>query len=423
MPELGKLIKDRRTVRRLSLRRLATELGVTPAYVADIESDRRLPSAELRERISRTLDIPEEELAAADSRLSSDLRDWIEERPQLTALLRSLHTTPESDLLIQRLSRFISRRSRPQSPRGLLVTWESELRAMAAEAAAWSIETGGDLFGRWHDVPTMFLATKAGPSAQRNHAHFRLDVDYLRSISESLASDWALRYFGDWHSHHRLGLTRPSPGDQRRILGLAQRNQFSTMAEAIVTLEEARGEPTIRIHPWLYDLTGGESDPSPLQIKVLPGLSPIREALLTRRAMPDQELFAWEKVPLTRIRIGTDSAPPQLEPTRDVDTSTRERTLLHLAEALRQASGKPVEQHPTGFGCVLVATLQEPHYLAFALGAQWPMPVLEVHRLNRDAGTSDLLDAPSGVVALDVPRLLQVYQTARQEGTRPRVEH
>ena len=87
-----------------------------------------------------------------------------------------------------------------------LLTWESELCAIAAEASAWSVETGGDLFGRWHSTPTILLATKAGPSAQRDNAHFRLDVEYLRQLSETLASDWALRYFGDWHSHHRLGL-------------------------------------------------------------------------------------------------------------------------------------------------------------------------------------------------------------------------
>ena len=150
-----------------------------------------MPSAELRERLAAALDIPAEDLTAADTRLSNDLRDWIEERPQLTAILRSLRSSPDSDMLIQRLGRLISRRSRPQLAKGFLVTWESELRAIAAEASAWSIETGGDLFGRWHDLPTVLLATKAGPAAQRNNTHFRLDVDYLRQLSEVMATDWA----------------------------------------------------------------------------------------------------------------------------------------------------------------------------------------------------------------------------------------
>ncbi len=93
---------------------VGAQIGVTPAYVADIEAGRRLPSAELKERIAVALEIPLEELAAADSRLTPDLRDWIEERPQLTGLLRSLRTSPESDMLIRRLSRFITRRSKSQ---------------------------------------------------------------------------------------------------------------------------------------------------------------------------------------------------------------------------------------------------------------------------------------------------------------------
>lgn len=409
---MGRLVKGSRTEQHWTLRRLATELGVTPAYIADIEADRRLPSSELRDRISVVLGIPAKELDAADSRLSAELRDWIEERPVLTAALRSLRSSPESDLLIQRLSRFVARRLPPRTPKGFLVTWESELRTIGAEASAWSIETGGDLFGRWLDVPTLFLATKAGPAAQRDRAHFRLDVDYLRSLSEVLASDWALRYFGDWHSHHRLGLSAPSGGDRRRILSIGHRNQFPAMSEMIVTLEESQGEPTVRIHPWGYDLSGANSEPLPMDIRVLPGLSPVREALLARHALPEQELFAWEKVSLQRIRIGSEATAPVTGPFADVDAATREKALAHLAEALQEASGAPVEQHSTGFGCVLVAKLDEPHYLAFAVGAPWPMAVLEVHRLNREAGTTEPISKPSGLVALDVPRVVDFFRTS-----------
>src|SRR5262245_34639122 len=102
MPKIGELVAAARHERKWSLRHLATELGVTPAYIADLEAGRRLPSAELMGRISIVLGISQENLTAADSRLSTELRDWIEERPQLTALLRALRSSPESDLLIQR---------------------------------------------------------------------------------------------------------------------------------------------------------------------------------------------------------------------------------------------------------------------------------------------------------------------------------
>jgi hypothetical protein len=164
-------------------------------------------------------------------------------------------------MIIRRIAKFLGRRHKapraasqqaapwmapqtksisPHRGEPVLTTWESELRAIAVETAAWTIETGGDLFGRWQGTPVVFLATKAGPKAQRSTAHFRLDVDYLRELSEPLAEDWSLRYFGDWHSHHRLGLLEPSSGDRRRIRQLGQRNQFSGMAEIIVTTEGAQ---------------------------------------------------------------------------------------------------------------------------------------------------------------------------------------
>ena len=409
MAELAELIKSKRLARKWSLRELGAQIGVTPAYVADLEASRRLPSADLKAKLASALDIAAEELAAADLRLTADLKDWIEERPQLTAVLRSLRSSPEADMLIQRLARLMARRSPPKAPVGMLTIWESEIRAIAAEASAWSIETGGDLFGRWNELPIILLASKAGPNAERNNAHFRLDVDYLRQLSEVLATDWALRYFGDWHSHHRLGLTSPSGGDQKRILSIAGRNQFTSMAEIIVTLEDTRDEPTIRIHPWLYDLSTERTGPLPMRLRVLPGVSPIRQALIARKALPEQELFAWEKISLSRIRVGSETAPPTLEAASDIDPTTRERTLSHLVDALEKASGETVERHPTGFGTIIVARLKGSEYLAIALGAAWPMPVLDVHRMNRTSGTTQPLRKPAGLVAADIPGIIKTF--------------
>jgi transcriptional regulator with XRE-family HTH domain len=411
--DLSKIVKARRLSRKWSLRELSSRLGVTPAYVADIEAARRIPSPELRSKIASVLDIPSEELEATELRLTFELREWIEERPSLISVLRSLRSSSESDMLIQRLARFMSRRTPPKAPAGLLLIWESELRAIAAEASAWAIETGGDLFGRWSEVPTILLATKAGPNAERNDVHFRLDVDYLRQLSGVLADDWALRYFGDWHSHHRLGLSSPSSGDQKRVVTLATRNQFTSMAEIIVTLEGTRGEPLVRIHPWFYDLSTRSDGPLPLRLKVLPGLSPIRQALISRRVLAEQDLMAWEKVPVSRIRIGSEVTPPTFEPASEVDSFTREKTITQLVEALRSESGDDVEHHITGFGSILVARLKGTDYLAFALGAAWPMAVLDVHRMNRTSGTTEPFKKTINLVAADIPGFIKVYQGAK----------
>lgn len=293
-----------------------------------------------------------------------------------------------------------------------LITWESELRAIAVETSAWTIETGGDLFGRWQSAPIVFLATKAGPKAQRSNAHFRLDVDYLRQLSEPLATDWALRYFGDWHSHHRLGLLEPSSGDRRRIRQLGNRNQFPGMAEIIVTTEGSQHEPIVRVHPWFYDLSV-DGDPTAMTVKVLAGCSPIRQALIARGDLPEQTLRAWETAPLDRVRIGGEARPPVLEKAPEVDATTRDRTLAHLAEALTQASGEPIEQHTTAFGHIFVAKLTRHHHLAFAIEGKWPMTVLEVHQLNRNDGTTEVISAPDGLTAPDAAGVVAAFRAAK----------
>lgn len=302
----------------------------------------------------------------------------------------------------------------PQVPKKTLVIWESELRAIAAEAAAWTVETGGDLFGRWQSDPTVFLATKAGPNAQRDNAHFRLDVDYLRQLSEPLAADWALRYFGDWHSHHRLGLSAPSSGDRRRIRQLGNRNNFPGMAEIIVTTEGSRQAPTVRIHPWFYDLAT-EEEPTAMRVAVHPGCSPVREALIARGVFAEQSLQEWQGVALDRVRIGDAGEPPVLGKDLGADSTTRERAVSQLAEALERESGAPIEQHTTAFGKILVAQLQEPYHLAFAIDQKWPMNVLEVHRLDRATGGAEQIEAPAGLMVPNINGIMEVYRAAKAE--------
>lgn len=301
-----------------------------------------------------------------------------------------------------------------QVPSRTLVIWESELRAIAAEAAAWTVETGGDLFGRWQANPTVFLATKAGPNAQRDNAHFRLDVEYLRQLSKPLAADWALRYFGDWHSHHRLGLSAPSSGDRRRIRQLGKRNNFPGMVEIIVTTEGGRQTPIVRIHPWFYDLAD-EDEPTAMSVTVYAGCSPVREALSARRAFPEQALDEWQSVALDRVRIGDAGGLPILASTPAVDAPTREQAIAHLAEVLKRESGAPIEQHTAAFGKILVVRLEEPYHLAFAIDQKWPMNVLEVHRLDRATGAAEQIEAPAGLMVPDINGIVQVYRAAKAE--------
>ena len=85
---------------------------------------------------------------------------------------------------------------------------------------------------------------------------------------------------------------------------LATRNEFPGMTEIIVTLEDTRSEPTIRIHPWLYDLSSDSSGPQPLKVKVLPGVSPIRQALLARRVCRNRNSSPGRRSPCNASGLG-----------------------------------------------------------------------------------------------------------------------
>ena len=335
---------------------------------------------------------------------------------RLVKLLRGRRAPPKAEPKAVASNATQSKSLAPVRSKGEVVIWESELRAIAAETAAWTVETGGDLFGRWLDKPIIFLATKAGPKAQRDNAHFRLDVDYLREISGPLALQWALRYFGDWHSHHRLGLEAPSSGDRRRIHQVAGRNQFQGMLEIIVTTEGSRTEPIVRIHPWLYSSAQTDAEPVTTDIRVLAGVSPIREAMIARKELPEQDWLSWQKFPLERIRIGDGRDAPVLAASPDVDAVTRENIFNQLEEALQTASGSETELHATPFGSIVVANLAEPKYLAFAVGAKWPFNILEVHRLDRSSGDAEAIAVREGLSAIDARGIVEVFRNEKRAG-------
>src|SRR6266511_1314067 len=213
---LGKRIKQEREERRVSLRKFAEMLGISGAYLVDIEKDRRLPTEELLQKIADQLDIPVSTFDEFSPEIPKPVKDWLEKNPLLKKVFSFLRNAPAPEEALANLEKSFAQ---PRQRKYPIAIYESELQAIGLESASWDTETGGDLFGIWGDIPVVYLASRAGPHAKREHAHFRLDVDYLIKLSGYLEKDWGLRYFGDWHSHHRLGLQSISAGDQKRIAG------------------------------------------------------------------------------------------------------------------------------------------------------------------------------------------------------------
>jgi hypothetical protein len=81
------------------------------------------------------------------------------------------------------------------------------------------IETGGDLFGFWTNegIPVVLYAIGPGRNANHQDAFFVQDVGYFEAVARALGGKYQLSHMGEWHSHHQLGLARPSGHDARTI--------------------------------------------------------------------------------------------------------------------------------------------------------------------------------------------------------------
>lgn len=83
-----------------------------------------------------------------------------------------------------------------------------------------NIETGGQLFGFLTEKgePVVCYAIGPGPRANHQTAFYQQDLEYLESIYWRLNKKYGLSYIGEWHSHHQLGLAKPSGHDAASVV-------------------------------------------------------------------------------------------------------------------------------------------------------------------------------------------------------------
>lgn len=115
--------------------------------------------------------------------------------------------------------------------------WESEVRFIAGTSIAWpELETGGHLYGLWTASGRAVVAFASGPGPNATHqaTHFAQDVDYFRQTTRILRDEYGLQLVGPWHSHHRLGLDKPSGGDEQTTKSLSRRNNLTRLVEILV---------------------------------------------------------------------------------------------------------------------------------------------------------------------------------------------
>ena len=215
--------------------------------------------------------------------------------------------------------------------------YESELRVLAGVSASWGdVEAGGDLSGLLshggHAV--VLLALPPGPNARHETVHFAQDLSHFRKTTNILDRRFGLQIVGSYHSHHSLGIDQPSGGDVGQVRSITSKNNIRRWVEVITTHhpvspedpgrgrcthgrrkarqeEPGRDDVNVRINSFSYPhAPSGEYCRCP--IRVIEGISPIRQALASEAVFSPQELGAeFCEFPLDRISFD------------DVDSCTR----------------------------------------------------------------------------------------------------
>lgn len=414
---LGEKISQERKKQGVSLRKFAQKLGISASYLVDIEKDRRLANKALLQTIADMLDIPVSAFDEFSPDMPKQVKKWIEKNPLVSRILNFLGRAPSPEDALARVERSLVQSQRRKYP---IAIYESELQAIGEESISWNTETGGDLFGIWGDIPVVYLASRAGPQSVREHTHFRLDVDYLINLSISLEKDWGLRYFGDWHSHHRLGLQQPSSGDQKRIAGVAAKNNFNEMAEFIVTFASKQDSGrAIEIHPYAY-LDLPLKMLTDIVLIVLKGTSPVREALIAASSLPKQQLDTFSSFPTEKISVPEE--PLGRIPGKEgvLATQISERLLSKTMSELAPIASGALELYYESFGFIVVVPVNKNENVAFALDKDWPHNLLQADWMDRKNGRSEEIPTDTADISLlNVDQLKHIFSKEKKLRSSP----
>ena len=158
----------------------------------------------------------------------------------------------------------------------IVIIYQSELEYLSRYTLDYpNIETGGQLFGFWNEDGTPVVTFVIGPGNMSNHelAFFQQDIEYLEKIGSVLTDFHGLKHIGEWHSHHKLGLERPSEHDAYNIQSKVDDYKFSQFLLCIGTISKS----TSSITPYIF--TNSETNFSKAKWSVINGISPSRTKL------------------------------------------------------------------------------------------------------------------------------------------------
>ena len=130
-----------------------------------------------------------------------------------------------------------------------------------------NIETGGDLFGLWADdyKAVIQLALGPGKGLRRTSTSFYQDVKYLENVGSYLTENEGVCHIGEWHSHHQLGLARPSGGDENTVWNNMPTYNLSRFVIFIANIEASRQTYTVNIGCFLFQIDTDKGNQLPVK--------------------------------------------------------------------------------------------------------------------------------------------------------------
>ena len=146
-----------------------------------------------------------------------------------------------------------------------------------------TLETGGDLFGLWAEDRTAVIQLVLGPGqvCRRAVHSFYQDVQYLEKVGNHLTREEGVCHIGEWHSHHTIGLKRPSGGDEGTVWNNMPAYGLNRFLLFIANIG-SRSRHEVSVGCFLFEYGKGTNQKLPVlqgRFQLLPNASPFRSKL------------------------------------------------------------------------------------------------------------------------------------------------
>lgn len=144
-----------------------------------------------------------------------------------------------------------------------------------------TLETGGDLFGLWANDRHAVIQLVLGPGkdCQRAPHSFYQDVEYLKKVGSHLTGKEGVCHIGEWHSHHTIGLMRPSGGDERTVWRNMPNYGLNRFLLFIANIGSRCPSNSVSVGCFLFEFERGSNrrlDVLEGKLKLLPNETPLR---------------------------------------------------------------------------------------------------------------------------------------------------